>query len=191
MFDVTKLCGELLGVTPPTDALKGSSISIRWLCDQLSTPASDANEVTLEQSARGFILALLGSFLFVNKKGVHVHLCFLLLIRDLTQTATYSWGGAVLASTYRELCRTSLDHRRSISGCITLLQVSITLFYYIHIHIHNTSLVCLLFVYFLFSYGLGRDFTWGDMILGDHEHIQHLQSFMPYMMTTPISMMET
>ena len=79
---------------------------------------------------------------------------------------TYSWGSAVLASTYRELCRTSLDHRRGISGCITLLQVSITLFYYIHINIHNTSLVFLLFVYFLFIYGLGRDFTWGNPILG-------------------------
>ena len=79
---------------------------------------------------------------------------------------TYSWGSAVLASTYRELCRTNLDHRCGISSCITLLQVSITLFYYIHSNIHNTSLVCLLFVYFLFIYRLGRDFTWGDPILG-------------------------
>ena len=60
MFDVAELCGELFDVTPPTYALRGSSISIRWLCDQLSTPAPDANEVTLEQSARGFILALMG-----------------------------------------------------------------------------------------------------------------------------------
>ena len=73
MFDVAELCGELLGVTPPADALKGSSISIRWLCDQLSTPAPDADEVTLERSARGFILELIGSFLFAEKKGAHVH----------------------------------------------------------------------------------------------------------------------
>ena len=120
-----------------------------------------------------------------------MHLCFLSLLRDLMQTSTYSWGGAVLAHTYRELCRASLDRRRSISNCITLLQVSITLFYYIHIHIHSTSLVCLLFVYFLFRYGLGRDFTWGDLILGDQQHTKHLQSLMPYMMTTPMSSMET
>ena len=37
----------------------------------------------------------MGSFLFANKKGVHVHLCFLPLLRDLTHTATYSWGGVV------------------------------------------------------------------------------------------------
>ena len=90
VFNVAELCGELLGVTPPADALKGPAISIWWLCDQLSTLAPDADEVTLERSAHGFILALMRSFLFAHKKGVHVHLCFLPLIRDLTHTATYS-----------------------------------------------------------------------------------------------------
>ena len=135
VFNVAELCGELLGVTPPTNALRGSAISIRWLCDQLSTPPLEEDEVTLERSARGFILALMGSFLFADKKGVHVQLSFLPLIRDLTQTTAYSWGGAVIEQLYRELCQASLDRRRGISGCITLLQVSITLFYYIHIHI--------------------------------------------------------
>ena len=101
VLDVLELCGELLGVPPPADALRGSAISIRWLCQQLSTPAPDVDEVDLQRSARGFTLALMGSFLFADKKGVHVHLCFLLLLRDLTQTSTYSWGGAVLAHTYR------------------------------------------------------------------------------------------
>ena len=35
-------------------------------------------------------LMLMGSFLFANKKVVHVHLCFLSLLRDLTHTSTYS-----------------------------------------------------------------------------------------------------
>ena len=104
MFDVEELFRELLGVTPPADALGGSAISIRWLCDQLSTPTPDVDEVALERSAHGFILALMGSFLFADKKRMHVHLCFLSLLRDLTHTATYSWGGVVLAHTYRELC---------------------------------------------------------------------------------------
>ena len=90
VLDVEELSIELLGVTPPAHALRQSAISIRWLCDQLSTPTPDADEVTLERSARGFILELMGSFLFADKKGVHVHLCFLPLLRDLTHTATYS-----------------------------------------------------------------------------------------------------
>ena len=68
VFDVAEYCGELLGVTPPVDALRGSSISIRWLCDQLSTPAPNVDEVTLERSVRGFILALMGSFLFETRR---------------------------------------------------------------------------------------------------------------------------
>ena len=97
VFNVAGLCGELLGVTPLANALRGSTISIRWLCDQLSTPPPEADEVTLKRSAHGFILKLIGSFLFANKKGVHVQLCFLPLLRDLTHTTAYSWGGAVLA----------------------------------------------------------------------------------------------
>ena len=84
VFEVTELCWELLDAIPPVDALKGASISIRWLCDQLSTPALDADEVTLERSKCDFMLALMGSFLFVDKKGVHVRLCFLPLLQDLT-----------------------------------------------------------------------------------------------------------
>ena len=80
---------------------------------------------------------------------------------------TYCWNGVVLAHTYRELCRASLDHRRGTNGCITLIHVCNIFFYYINIHIHNTSLGFLLYVYFIFNYGLGRDFTWGDPILGD------------------------
>ena len=67
------------------------------------------------------------------------------------QTETYR-GSAVLAQLYRELCRASLGSTRGISDCITLLQVSITSFYYIH----NTSLVCLLFVYFYSALVLGE-----------------------------------
>ena len=48
VFDMAELCGELLGVTPPVGALRGSTISITWLCDQLSNPAPDDDEVTLE-----------------------------------------------------------------------------------------------------------------------------------------------
>ena len=69
MFNVVELCRELLDVIPLVDSLKGAAISIRWLCDQLSTPAPNADEVTLEQSAHGFILALIGSFLFAGQEG--------------------------------------------------------------------------------------------------------------------------
>ena len=73
---------------PPLAELGGSVVLTRWLSQHLSTPTIDADEVTLECSARGFILSLLGSFIFVDKKGLHVHLCFLPLLQDMTQTST-------------------------------------------------------------------------------------------------------
>ena len=60
--------------------LRGSAILIGWLSQQLLAQVVGAYEVTLEQNARGFIIALLGSFLLVDKKGLHVHLCFLPLL---------------------------------------------------------------------------------------------------------------
>ena len=92
-FDVSLLCQELLGVISSSTELRGFAnfaVSTHWLSQQLLTPPIDADEVTLEPNARGFILALLGSFLFADKKGLHVHLCFLPLLRDLTQISTYS-----------------------------------------------------------------------------------------------------
>ena len=108
---------------PPPIKLRGSVVSTRWLSQQLSTLAIDTDVVTLERSACGFILSLLGSVLFADKKGLHVHLCFLPLLRDLMQTHTYSWGSAILAHLYQELCRASCDGDTEISGYITLLQV--------------------------------------------------------------------
>ena len=106
---------------PPSTKLRGSTVSTRWLSEQLSTPPIEPDELTLERNACGFILALLGSFLFADKKGMHVHLCFLPLLQDLTQTSTYSWISVVLAHLYWKLCRANYDGATEIFDCITLL----------------------------------------------------------------------
>ena len=58
-FDVSSLCQELVGVIPPLTELRGSAVSTRWLSQHLLTPPIDADEVTLERRALGFILELL------------------------------------------------------------------------------------------------------------------------------------
>ena len=50
-------------------------------------------------------------------------MCYLPLLKDLTQTSMYSWGSVVLAHLYRELCRVSLDGTIDIARYVTLLQV--------------------------------------------------------------------
>ena len=91
----------------------------------------------------------MGSFLFADKKGVHVHLCFLPLLQDLTHPATYSLGSAVLSHTYRELCQASLDHRRGISGCITLIHVCNN-FIFLHDHSYTQHIIRLLTFYLFY-----------------------------------------
>nr|CAN82232.1 hypothetical protein VITISV_005122 [Vitis vinifera] len=115
-IDWSLLCYELLGVTPPTFEIRGSEISTRWLCHQFSHLLVDLDDTALERYARAFILGLIGSALFTDKKGTHIHMCYLPLLRDLTQTSMYSWGSAVLAHLYRELCRASLDGAIDIAG---------------------------------------------------------------------------
>ena len=91
--------------------------------EQFSYPPARVDDVILQRYARAFILALLGGALFADKTGTHVQLCYLPLLRDFTEISHYSWGSAVLAYLYRELCRASLDSATEISGPITLLQV--------------------------------------------------------------------
>ena len=47
----------------------------------------------------------------------------------------------------------------------------VNFFFITYTFIYTTSLGCLLSSYFIFIYGLGGDFTWGDWILGDQQHI--------------------
>ena len=110
-------------MVPPPFHIRGSTISARWLHEQFSYPLTGVNDVILQCYARAFILALLGGALFADKTGTHVYLYYLPLLRDFTEISHYSWGNAVLAYPYRELCRASLDSATEIFGPITLLQV--------------------------------------------------------------------
>ncbi|KAI9110849.1 hypothetical protein K1719_018287 [Acacia pycnantha] len=46
-----------------------------------------------------------------------------LLGGDLAETATYSWGSAVLAILFRELCQATSASATNIGGCLLLLQI--------------------------------------------------------------------
>ncbi|MFQ6660926.1 hypothetical protein Gotur_029262 [Gossypium turneri] len=51
-----------------------------------------------------------------------VHLMYLPLLVDLSTVSSYSWGSAVLAVLYRELCRVTNPDVVDMSECLTLLQ---------------------------------------------------------------------
>ena len=92
------------GVVPPLSQIKGLAISAQWLCEQFSYPPAGVDEVILQHYARALILTLLGGAFSADKTGTHLQLCYLSLLRDFIEISHYSWGSAVLAYLYRELC---------------------------------------------------------------------------------------
>ncbi|XP_061365561.1 serine/threonine-protein phosphatase 7 long form homolog [Gastrolobium bilobum] len=64
-----------------------------------------------------------GGCLFVETASSFVHARYLLFLDDFQRTRTYSWGSAVLATLYRELCKVTDPGRSDMGGCILLLQL--------------------------------------------------------------------
>uniref|UniRef100_A0A2N9GDJ3 Aminotransferase-like plant mobile domain-containing protein n=1 Tax=Fagus sylvatica TaxID=28930 RepID=A0A2N9GDJ3_FAGSY len=96
------LCLQLLGVSPPPNKLDGSRLNMKWLQDTFGVLPDDANEVTVQQYTRAYILELLGGSYFADKSGEKVHLMFLPMLEDFDAAGRYSWDSAVLAWLYRE-----------------------------------------------------------------------------------------
>ncbi|MFQ6652857.1 hypothetical protein Gotur_024536 [Gossypium turneri] len=51
-----------------------------------------------------------------------VHLRWLLKLVDFREAGEFSWGSAVLATLYREMCGATRPRRAKIGGCLSLLQ---------------------------------------------------------------------
>ncbi|XP_057432696.1 serine/threonine-protein phosphatase 7 long form homolog [Lotus japonicus] len=122
--DWSDLVTRALGVTPPRRAIRGSCLNLRWLNQCFDFQNLGALEpAEAEFAARAFILRLIGTFLLPDHSGSHVPLRYLLLIENLAMASTYSWGSAVLATLYHELCHATSYERQEIGGCTYLLQI--------------------------------------------------------------------
>uniref|UniRef100_A0A2N9IHE9 Aminotransferase-like plant mobile domain-containing protein n=1 Tax=Fagus sylvatica TaxID=28930 RepID=A0A2N9IHE9_FAGSY len=60
---------------------------------------------------------------FADKSGEKVHLMFLPMLEDFDAAGWYSWGSAVLAWLYRELCRATDPDSCDIAGALILVQL--------------------------------------------------------------------
>uniref|UniRef100_A0A2N9GI22 Aminotransferase-like plant mobile domain-containing protein n=1 Tax=Fagus sylvatica TaxID=28930 RepID=A0A2N9GI22_FAGSY len=117
------LCGELLGRIPPPNKLKGARLSMPWLSDVFGVLPDDADDATVQQYARAYILEMIGGSIFADKSGDRVHLQWLGLLRDFDIAGSYSWGSATLAWLYRELCRATKPNTKDIGGALILVQL--------------------------------------------------------------------
>ncbi|MFQ6627311.1 hypothetical protein Gotur_005191 [Gossypium turneri] len=73
-------------------------------------------------AARAYIMHIIGGEIMPDASNDKVHLMYLPLLANLSSVSSYSWGSAVLAVLYRELCRATDPKVRNIGGCLSLLQ---------------------------------------------------------------------
>ncbi|XP_012573198.1 serine/threonine-protein phosphatase 7 long form homolog [Cicer arietinum] len=119
---VKQICQDYLGVIPPDGATKGNSIKLKWLKDTFDDVGENASELEKQASCRAYILRMIGGLLMPDKSNNRVHLKYLSLLGDLNKVSQYSWGSAVLATLYRELCLATKPGVISMGGCALLLQ---------------------------------------------------------------------
>jgi Plant mobile domain len=69
------------------------------------------------------MLSLVGSVLFTYHSGDCVSVIYLPFFQDFDEGGKYSWGSAVLAYLYQELCLAARLERKQIGGALLLLQM--------------------------------------------------------------------
>ena len=117
------VCENLLGIRPLAENIKGQRLQISWLEDNFNQLPDDADDVQVQQFTRAYILRLIGGYLMPDRSGGLVYLMYLPLLFDLEEAGNYSWGSAVLAHLYRELCNATNPTENGIGGCLSLLHL--------------------------------------------------------------------
>ncbi|KAL9670986.1 hypothetical protein QQ045_008549 [Rhodiola kirilowii] len=106
-IDFEEVCQRLLGANPERDSKSPAIAKRSWFKDHLKVIPADADEEMLKKYVRAYLLNLIGTTLFSDKSGNTIPLCFLPLLEDLDRIRDYSWGSAVLACLYSNMCSAS------------------------------------------------------------------------------------
>ncbi|XP_057248066.1 protein MAINTENANCE OF MERISTEMS-like [Beta vulgaris subsp. vulgaris] len=81
------------------------------------------NKYDADDIARGFLVTLLGSTIFIDKTVDRTSTLLFPLVRDLVSVKSYSWASAALAYLYRELGKATRAETKQLAGSSTLLEV--------------------------------------------------------------------
>lgn len=114
---------HVLGVRHGKEGLVGGRVKCTWLNKQFPSLADDASDSQLQRYTQAYLRQLIGGVLFADHSGGHVHCMYIPLIKDLDSCAKLSWGSAVLAFLYRELCKSCKKDKEENVRCIILLQL--------------------------------------------------------------------
>ncbi|KAL0431387.1 UNVERIFIED_CONTAM: Serine/threonine-protein phosphatase 7 long form [Sesamum radiatum] len=119
-------CREYLGFSPDEEAFKGSRLHTHAIMNFIRTVeiTHDTPRPTVVQYTR-CIAMLLGGLMCPDSSGNMVPLLYLSKLEEINTARNYSWGSAVLAFLYRELCHASLKGKAAIGGALQLLQAQL------------------------------------------------------------------
>ncbi|KAL0395933.1 UNVERIFIED_CONTAM: protein MAINTENANCE OF MERISTEMS [Sesamum calycinum] len=116
---------QYIGFAPEEGALKGSRLQVKAIISHISrvhiTP--DTPHLTVVQYVRVVALLLLGGTMCPDSSENLVSLLYLAKLEDIVAARNYSWGSAVLAFLYRELCNASEKGKAAIGGALQLVQI--------------------------------------------------------------------
>ncbi|XP_016706847.1 serine/threonine-protein phosphatase 7 long form homolog [Gossypium hirsutum] len=121
LTDPDAVCYKLLGESPEDSDKYFFGIKFTWLRAKICRLSATASEGELICAARAYIMHLIGALLMPDVNGDSVHLLYLPLLADSSTARSYSWGSAVLATLYNELCRATEPKVKDIGGCLILL----------------------------------------------------------------------
>ncbi|MFQ6621352.1 hypothetical protein Gotur_001870 [Gossypium turneri] len=102
--------------------MEGGKVEMGWLRDTFPDPNEDSTEIERIRYARAYILQLIGGYLMPDTSRSHVHPRWLLKLVDFRAAGELSWGSAILATLYWEMCGATRLRRANIRGCLSLLQ---------------------------------------------------------------------
>ncbi|KAL0316572.1 UNVERIFIED_CONTAM: protein MAINTENANCE OF MERISTEMS [Sesamum radiatum] len=118
-------CLTYLGFRPSAEVFEGSRLQTHAIKSHIVeveiTP--DTPHEIIVQYARAIALLLLGEVICPDSSGNMAPLLYLTKLENIVEAKNYSWGSAVLAFLYRELCNASAKGKTAIGGALQLLQI--------------------------------------------------------------------
>lgn len=122
--DCIRLCELHMGFTPTDDAFINGMIKLTELRRVIMSPLPEgAGQVEIMQRARVYLMQLLGGTVCPDASGSRMPILYINNFIDLCPSTPLSWGSAVLACMYRNLCKATDTKTKSINGPNGLLQL--------------------------------------------------------------------
>ncbi|KAL0423950.1 UNVERIFIED_CONTAM: protein MAINTENANCE OF MERISTEMS [Sesamum radiatum] len=116
---------QYIGFAPEEGAFKGSRLQVKSIISHIScvqiTP--DTPNYIVVQYARVVALLLMGGTMCLDSSENLVSPLYLAKLEDTVEARNYSWGNAVLAFLYRELCNASTKSKATIGGALQFVQI--------------------------------------------------------------------